>query len=52
MKLSDWDILCKVANCEKMAELPIAFIIDSPWLPWWTGSIRWIITQEMMSGLK
>ncbi|NLM96129.1 MAG: uroporphyrinogen decarboxylase [Halanaerobiaceae bacterium] len=37
MKLSDWDILCKVANCEKMAELPIAFIIDSPWLPWWTG---------------
>jgi len=39
MKRSDWEILCKIANCEKnkLTDLPIGFIIDSPWLPWWLG---------------
>lgn len=39
MKISDWELLGRVANCEKtnLDDLPIGFIVDSPWLPWWSN---------------
>jgi uroporphyrinogen-III decarboxylase len=32
-----WDILVSVIRGEKLSSLPTGFIIDSPWLPKWSG---------------
>ena len=32
-----WDILIKVINGEEVNPLPVGFIVDSPWLPNWSG---------------
>lgn len=32
-----WDTLLKVVQCQPVRPLPAGFIIDSPWLPGWTG---------------
>ena len=33
-----WDILLAVIRGERLKPVPTAFIIDSPWLPGWTGN--------------
>jgi len=33
-----WETLLRVIKGEKMQERPVGFIIDSPWLPGWSGS--------------
>src|SRR5512141_3234509 len=33
----EWNALLSVIRGEKVSPLPIAFIIDSPWLPKWAG---------------
>jgi uroporphyrinogen-III decarboxylase len=35
MTPSQWDILIRVINGERITEPPVGFIIDSPWLPGW-----------------
>ncbi|MBN2592353.1 MAG: uroporphyrinogen decarboxylase family protein [Sedimentisphaerales bacterium] len=37
MRQEQWDKLLAVINGEFVEPLPIGFIIDSPWLPGWTG---------------
>jgi len=32
-----WEILEKLVRGEKTEEIPVGFIIDSPWLPYWAG---------------
>jgi len=34
---AQWDVLKKVIQGETMEQLPVGFIIDSPWLPNWYG---------------
>jgi uroporphyrinogen decarboxylase len=33
----EWETLLRVIRGEKVEPLPVAFIIDSPWLPGWAG---------------
>lgn len=37
MQPKQWDTLLRVINGEQVSPLPVAFIIDSPWLPGWCG---------------
>lgn len=37
MTPKQWDILLDVINGNQVRPLPIGFIIDSPWLPGWSG---------------
>ncbi len=37
MKTSHWNNLLKIIDGELLPETPVAFIIDSPWLPGWHG---------------
>jgi uroporphyrinogen decarboxylase len=37
MKDEQWNTLISVVRGEELRQLPIAFIIDSPWLPNWAG---------------
>jgi uroporphyrinogen-III decarboxylase len=37
MKDQEWNTLLSVVRGEKIRPLPVAFIIDSPWLPKWAG---------------
>lgn len=37
MTLDQWKILKKCANCEEMDSVPAGLIIDSPWLPGYSG---------------
>lgn len=32
-----WDILVRIINGETFDEIPVGFIVDSPWLPNWCG---------------
>ena len=34
----EWNTIVSVVRGEKVSPLPVAFIIDSPWLPKWAGS--------------
>ena len=38
MTKKQWDILTGTVNGEIHDTLPVAFIIDSPWLPNWYGN--------------
>ncbi len=37
MRDDQWDIVCRVAAGERINPVPMGFIIDSPWLPGWSG---------------
>jgi len=37
MTEKQWDILLRVVSGEKIDPLPVGFIIDSPWVPGWSG---------------
>lgn len=37
MRDDQWDVLCRVVAGERIDPLPMGFIIDSPWLPGWSG---------------
>ena len=37
MKPEEWNTLLKVIEGKQVSPLPVAFIIDSPWLPGWCG---------------
>jgi uroporphyrinogen decarboxylase len=37
MTEAQWDLLLRVVRGEQVSPLPVAFIIDSPWLPNWYG---------------
>ncbi len=37
MTQEQWNILKKCANCEKVNPIPVGLIIDSPWLPGYSG---------------
>jgi uroporphyrinogen decarboxylase len=37
MKDQQWNTLISVVRGEELRQLPIAFIVDSPWLPNWAG---------------
>ncbi len=38
MKDIHWENLIRLINGESMTEVPVGFIIDSPWLPGWSGA--------------
>jgi len=37
MNVKQWQVLQNVISGKEMSPLPVGFIIDSPWLPGWTG---------------
>ena len=49
MTTEQWEKLLAVINGEPVGPLPVAFIIDSPWLPGWAGmsSIDYFSNEQM-----
>ena len=49
MTTEQWEKLLAVINGEPVEPLPVAFIIDSPWLPGWAGmsSIDYFSNEQM-----
>ena len=37
MKPAQWEVFKKAARLEKLDQIPMAMIIDSPWIPGYVG---------------
>ena len=43
MRPEQWEAFKRAARREKVDKIPMAMIIDSPWIPGYSGSSTWII---------
>ena len=50
MRPEQWDTFKRAARLEKLDKIPMALIVDSPWIPATSGSSTWTITSTPSSG--